>query len=97
MSDKIRTKTIPEHDILYLPVLPPIPIMSRFTDGAYKANFSRKQHQEATENPLIRRNGERSGFHAENEQKAQAGMAAFLKSPKPHDIQFALPKMCPRL
>lgn len=34
--------------------------------------------------------------YVENEQKAQAGMAAFLKSPKPHDIQFALPEMCPR-
>lgn len=67
--------------------------MSRFTDGAYKADFSRKQHREATENSSIHRNGERSGFHAENEQKAQAGMAVFLKSPKPHDIQSALSEM----
>lgn len=43
------------------------------------------------------RDGERSSFHAANEQKAQAGMAVFLKSPEPHDLQSALPEMCLRL
>jgi hypothetical protein len=64
---------------------------------AYGADFPRKWHREATENPSIRRNVERRGFHAENEQKAQAGMAVLLKPPKPHDIQSALPEMRPRL
>ena len=36
-------------------------------------------------------------FHAENEQKAKGRMAAFSKSPKPHDIKSALSKMRPRL
>ena len=43
------------------------------------------------------REGERSGFHAKNEQKAQAGMAVFLKSPEPYDIQSVLPEMRLRL
>jgi hypothetical protein len=41
--------------------------------------------------------GERRGFHAKNEQKAQAGRAVFLKPTKPRDLQFALPEMRPRL
>ena len=36
-------------------------------------------------------------MHAENEQKTQAGMAAFPKPPKPHDLQSALPEMHLRL
>jgi hypothetical protein len=36
-------------------------------------------------------------FNAENEQKAQAGMAIFLKPPEPHDLQSALPEMRLRL
>ena len=43
------------------------------------------------------RDGERNGFHAENEQKAQAGMAVFLKLPESYDIQSALPEMRLRL
>ena len=75
----------------------PYPIMPRFKDRAYRADFSRKRHRKTTENSSIHRNGERSCFHAKNEQKTQAGMAVFLKSPKPYGIQSALPEMCPRL
>ena len=81
----------------YICLSSPYPITPRFTDGAYRADFSRRWHRGTTENPFFHRSGERSNFHAENEQETQAGMAVFLKSPIPNDIQFALPEMCPWL
>lgn len=36
-------------------------------------------------------NNRRSDKYAENEQKAQTGMAVLFKSEEPHDLQSALP------
>ena len=68
-----------------------------FTGGAYGGKIPRKWHREFTRNPSIGHNSERSVFHAENEQKAQVGMAVFPKPPKSHDIQSTLPEMRSRL
>ena len=75
----------------------PYPDTLPFTGGACGGKIPRKWHREFTGNPSIGHNSERRGFYAENEQKAQAGMAVFPKPPEPHDLQSDLPEMRSRL
>jgi hypothetical protein len=99
-SEYVGLKTAPERyrgTTFYTRLSYPYPDTPSFTGGAYGGKIPRKWHREFTRNPSIGHNSERRGFYAENEQKAQAGMAVFPKPPKPHDIQSTLSKMRPQM
>jgi hypothetical protein len=97
MSDKISAEMILKHGIFRPPVLSLpeyYPTRRQSLQGRF---FPESDTGKLQKIHLSVHDGERSGFHAENEQKAQVGMAVFLKSPEPHDIQSALPEMRLRL
>jgi hypothetical protein len=93
MNDKMSAEMILKHGIFHPPVLSLPGILSRTQTGLTRPFFPENDTGKLQKIHLFVRDGERSGFHAENEQKAQTGMAVFLKSPKPYDIQSALPEM----
>jgi hypothetical protein len=99
-SEHVILKTAPERhrDAAFsIRLSYPYPDTLPFTGGACGGKIPRKWYREFTGNPSIGHNSERSAFRAENEQKVQAGMATFSKSPKPHDLQSTLPKMRPQM
>ena len=99
-SEHVKLTTVPERyrdATFYIRLSYPYPDTFTFTGGACGGKIPRKWHRKFTKNPSIGHNSERSVFHAENEQKAQAGMAAFFKPPKPHNLQSALSEMRLRL
>jgi hypothetical protein len=69
MSSKKRPDTIPEHNILYPPVLS-LSHNALFYIWDLQGRFSPETTPENYRNPSICLSGERSGFYAENEQKA---------------------------
>lgn len=93
----IYPEMIPNHDAFRSPT-PPLPrILPHAQTGLTGPIFPGNDTEKLQKIRLSVRDGERSNFYAENEQKAQAGMAVLLKPPKPYDIQSALPKMCSQL